>query len=59
MKLLVLIDSIASFIVISSLVAKQLGWVIKPNITPIAVKVANRIVVHSSSITNGLILSGI
>ena len=58
-KLLDIIDSGAFFNFAGSLVAKQLGWAIKPNNTPVAVKLANKIVVHSWIATNGLVLSSI
>ena len=43
----------------SYLVAKHLGWAIKPNNTPAEVKLANGIVVHSLGATNGIALSGV
>ena len=58
-QFLVLINSNALFSFISSSVPKHLGWVAKPKNTPVAVKLANGTVVHSSGATNGLILSGI
>ena len=58
-KLLALIDSGASFYFMSSLVAKHLGWAIKPNNTLVAMKLANRTVLCSSGIANGLVLSGL
>ena len=48
-KLLALIDSSSSFTSISSLVAKHLGWAIKPNNTPVTVKLDNGTVVCSVS----------
>ena len=36
--------------------AKCLGWVVRPNTTPVAVKLANDTVVHRSGIANGLLL---
>ena len=59
MKLLALIDPDTLFNFMSSLVAKYLVWAIKPNNTLIAVQLANGTVVHSSGVTNGLILSGV
>ena len=44
-KLLALVDSHASFSLLSSLVAKHLGWAIKLNNTPVVIKLANRTVV--------------
>ena len=37
--------------------AKHLGWAIRPKNTPVAVKLANGTVVHSSDATNGLVLN--
>ena len=58
-KLLALIYSTASFNFMTSLVARYIGWVIRPNITLPAVKLANRTVVYSSSATNGFVFSGV
>ena len=59
MKLLVLIDYSASFNIMSSLVAKHLDWVIRPNTTAFEVKLANGKIVYSKGIANGLVLSGV
>ena len=59
MKLLVLIESGILFNFMSSLVAKHLGWAIKPKSTSVAVKLAIGIVVCSSSTTNSLVSSGV
>ena len=58
-KLLALIDSGVSFIFKSSLVAKFLGWVVRPNTTLVSVKLANGVVVHASGSSGGLVLSGV
>ena len=39
--------------------AKYLGWEIKLNNTPVAVKLASATVVHSSHTTNGLVWSSV
>ena len=41
------------------LVAKSLSWVARPDTTLFAVKLANRIVIHSSGVANSLVLSGV
>ena len=58
-KLLALIDSGILFNFMSSLVAKHLDWAIKPNDTLVAVKLASKTVVHSSSVANSLVSSGV
>ena len=58
-KLLALIDSGASFNFMCSLLAKLFSWVIKPNNTLVAVKLANGTVVCSSGATNSLVSSGV
>ena len=58
-KLSALIDSSNSFNIIISLVAKLLGWAIKPNSTPVAVKLANGAVVHSLGAINALLSSSV
>ena len=57
MKLLPLINFGALYNFMSSSVAKHFGRAIKPNNTPVAVKLANRTVVCSSSVANGLVLN--
>ena len=59
MKMLMLIDSSISFSFLSSIVAKYLGWAIKPINTLVAVKIANKTVVHKSWIANCLVSSGV
>ena len=59
MKLLALADFGDLFNFMSSLVAKHLGWAIKPKNTPVAAKLSNGTIVHSSGATNGLVSSGI
>ena len=58
-KLLALIDSSALFKLKSSLVAKRLGWAIKPNNTQFAVKLANGKIVYSLDIANRLVSSSV
>ena len=59
MILLTLIDYNASFNSMISSVAKHRGWVVRPNKTPIAVKLASGTVVHSLGIAIGLASSGV
>ena len=59
-KLLALIDSGVLFNFMSSLVAKHLGWAIKPSNSPFSVKLANGTVVCSSlGVATRLVLSGV
>ena len=57
-KLLALIDSNTSFNFISSPVAKHLGWLVRPNTTPLAVKIVSGTEVGSLDIASRLVLSG-
>ena len=57
-KLLALIDSGALLNFMSSLVARHLGWAIRPNNTLVAVRLANGTVGHKLGIATGLVLSG-
>ena len=46
-KLLDLVNCCASFNLMSFLVARHLGWIVRPNTTPVVVKLANGTVVYS------------
>ena len=55
-KLLALIDYGALFNFMSFSVAKFLGWLVRPNTTQVAVKLANERLMHTLGAANGLIL---
>ena len=58
-KLLALINSDALFNFMYLSMAKLLGWAIRPNNTPVAVKLANVMVVCNASVATRLVWSGV